>query len=592
MRLTSPILNRELLTFLRMKRAFLGMLAFLAILAVAVGICWWASAYGGYVNQRDVLSRTLFHTVTIGQLLIFSAYSLILTSTKINSERDTKTLELLLSAPLSRLHIVLAKYVSALTVMLLLVIASAPFLSLCFLLGGVSWDEVLSVYYIILLAVLTYGMVGMACSTVFRKNYVALMVGFLVAIFFYVGLLLIVVLLVEIWRVPHSDAMTFGLFQTTSPMGPYFTVSILRNFPGGGGPSFALPARTCLVAHTVFQALVFVVSFLIAWLGFRSLTVRTGEPSRRWRFSLRPRRREKAGRSAEALARRKRRYRPIGAHQNPIYVRESRQFFSPRWIHRVPRYLITATAFALVAGMLHESWGNENYRWNSHMIFLAMMTALGACLFSPFLAARMVTSERENNSLWLLVTTPLSPFQIMWGKLAVPLKVAFRTEVLFTFLALFFFRRWPAGGILWLLHDWIIMLVPLFVMTLLWVSTGLLFSVACKRTVTAIVLTYAWILFLSLTVVVAQMLCDILGTQVLGTPGRDAIREILAVVGPVLCPFLYFLDQKQSNYWSDSHQWSTMAGYAVIIATISTGLFLAAVKLFAHKYSTGSRSRA
>jgi len=266
MTLVSPILNRELLTFLRTKRAFGGLLLFLLVLSAAAGICWWATLSGGGWRDRDILSRNLFTTVTIAQLLIFSAYALILTCTTVNSERDTKTLDLLVSAPLSSLHIVLAKYTAALTVILLLVLASAPVLSLCFLLGGVGWQELVSAYCIILLAVLSYGMVGMACSTVCRKNYGALMAGFLLAAWLYCGVTLLSLVFLEwadLLAGSSSEDIILGVFETTSPLGAYMAANSMLGMPA---PYLGASA---VVLHAIFQLSVFVVSFLVAWLGFR-----------------------------------------------------------------------------------------------------------------------------------------------------------------------------------------------------------------------------------------------------------------------------------------------------------------------------------
>jgi ABC-type transport system involved in multi-copper enzyme maturation permease subunit len=582
MLLVSPILNRELLTFLRRKRAFGGLLLFLVVLAGAAGTCWWTSLMQGNVTARDLLSRSLFHTVMITELIIFSCYALILTCTKINGERDEKTLDLLVTAPLSSLHVILAKYVAALTVIVLLVFASAPFLGLCFLLGGVSGREVLSAYLIILLAVLAYGMVGMACSTLFRKNYVALAVGFLVVLFLYFGdavLLTVVLEAIDKLLPTNSSAVAFAIVYLTSPLAVYVVTNSLLPIQAMRFVSAALPL------HIVGQVSVLIISFLIAWRGFRVIAGRTERAARTRRsfFSL-GRRKEDRGDAAVAPIKappRPKRRRPIGDRINPVYVRENRLFLSRRWKHRLVRYGAAAVVFLVIRSLSMGIFPTRSYSFADCMCLLGVIMAIVAGIFVPFLAARTVTSERETGSLPLLVVTPLRPRQVLLGKMAVVLRYSFGMILIFSFLLIMTSARPSKVSYGRLLYDWIKILPPLFIIALYFATVGLFFSVVCRKTVAAIAWTYGTILILAFSPFFVFLFFGF-------SPRSEDLIKAASTLFPIVSPGFYFLPDVQINFlWHNNNEWAFVISYCMVMFMVCAVIYGAAENIFARKYYSG-----
>jgi ABC-type transport system involved in multi-copper enzyme maturation permease subunit len=592
----SPILNRELLTFLRRKRAFIGLLIYLLILAATAGIVWWqGSETEQSVRARDFISRTLFHSITIAQLLIFSAYSLILTSTKINSERDEKTLDLLITAPLSSLHIVLAKYFSALAVILLLIIASAPFLSLTFLLGGLSGREVVSAYAIVLAAVLAYGMIGLACSALCRRNYVALATAFVIAMAFYGGLALLSALVINAldrwgnFLGAYENLTILFAFCIPSPLGAYTDLMF------GPPPSFGTPIATfvsnnILYVHLAFEALVLLVFFAVAWRRFR-LIIAPDKPVRTVRRTFfmgrlvpvnpapnpapeaGPASNRAAGASRSGWLRRG--PRPIADGVNPVFAREDRMLFSRRLRYRLLRLAIAAAILLISAAMFWEpGQENNNNKFSDYMAPLGIWTAFLVAFFAPMLAARAVTSERETHCLPLLAVSTLRPFEILWGKFAVLLKHVCRAVALFTFVVLFMLPR-PPGGYPILLTDWTKILLPLLSMSVFYLSIGLFCSTLFRKTVTAVIASYG--------VAAAGIAILVLALIYNAVTGAD--MDNVRVAMPFLLPPLFFAGETTSFF--DPAKWFSIAHYCVDLLVASAALFAFAVARFAEL--TGAR---
>ena len=61
----------------------------------------------------------------------------------------------------------------------MLIFASLPIVMLCLPLGGVSLYEVLAAYFGLILSVITFGMISVACSSYFQRTAPSLVVSYL-----------------------------------------------------------------------------------------------------------------------------------------------------------------------------------------------------------------------------------------------------------------------------------------------------------------------------------------------------------------------------------------------------------------------------
>ena len=110
-----------------------------------------------------------------------------------------------------------------------------------------------------------------------------------------------------------------------------------------------------------------------------------------------------------------RRSRPIGPLTNPVMVKEfrCRRFGRLHWLLRLVALcalLSLGLTYATVTGTVN--WGVETIGG----IMVLMQVAL-LVLFTPALAAGLISTERESGGWPLLQMTPMSPLRIVWGKL-------------------------------------------------------------------------------------------------------------------------------------------------------------------------------
>jgi len=176
----NPVLQRELLSNLRMGRAFVLLFAYIALLGVVVLAAWPESQKIDMTNPAA--AKTLVNLFFLGQYLLASLMAPSFAAGAITGEKERRSYEMLLASPLRPGAIVLGKLLASLSHLAILIFCSIPIVLLCLPLGGVSFYEVLAVYLAVILSAVTFGMISLACSSYFRRTASSLVVSYLLVL--------------------------------------------------------------------------------------------------------------------------------------------------------------------------------------------------------------------------------------------------------------------------------------------------------------------------------------------------------------------------------------------------------------------------
>jgi len=160
----NPVLQRELLVNLRMFRGFVLMLVYQALLAAIVYFAW-PQGERLDLSQRSEDARQLVDMFFLGQYVLASLMTPSFAAGAITGEKERRTYEMLLASPLRPGAIVLGKAIASLAYLAVLVFSSLPIIMLCLPLGGVSPYEVLAAYLGLIASIITFGAIGIACSS-------------------------------------------------------------------------------------------------------------------------------------------------------------------------------------------------------------------------------------------------------------------------------------------------------------------------------------------------------------------------------------------------------------------------------------------
>ena len=159
---------------------------------------------------------------------------------------------------------------------------------------------------------------------------------------------------------------------------------------------------------------------------------------------------------------------------------------------------VTLLVYAAAASSFSSGIGDpEAGRGIGKAIFITVMTVslIQVCVITPSLTAGSIAGERERQTYDLLMTTPLSPWQIVLGKLSSAL----------AFALLLIFSALPIAGISLLFGgvsatELLIGIVGLVITAVCYAAVGLFWSAAMRTTLAATVMAQGSIIFLLLSI--------------------------------------------------------------------------------------------
>lgn len=388
----NPVLQRELLVNLRTNRAFILLAVYQVLLAAVTWIAWPSD------NHLDLTlnppsARRLVDLFFLGQYVIASLIAPSFAAGTISGEKERQTYEMLLASPLRPGAIVMGKLVAALTHLALLIVASLPIIVLFLPLGGVSVYEVAAAYLGLFISVILFGSIGVFCSSYFSRTSNSLVVSYLV-------ILPLVIAGVLMWQTLAAD----GVLRLKVIV---FVV-----------PAFAIAAVILMSAATASRLL---YPPDVGSEGKEIIDLEQ-EAAQAVGLVIQP------DQFPDRLFAPPRRDSLMDDGANPVYDKEIHgEIFSQGTLMlRLVIQISILLAIPLMGVLLF--WQTPLAPW------FAVYVIVFNLLVGPVFLAGAFTSERERQTLDLLLTTTLSPWKIFWGKFIVGFRVAF---VLTSFLV------WP-----------------------------------------------------------------------------------------------------------------------------------------------------
>ena len=386
----NPVLQREMLVNLRMGRAFILLLLYQALLAVLVYFAWPQETR---LEANPEAGRALVNMFFLGQYVLSALMTPSFAAATITGEKERKTYEMLLASPLKPAAICLGKMLASLSHLVLLIVASLPIAVLCMPLGGVDYSEILAAFLGLLLSVITFGMISIACSSYFSRTPAALVASYLIILPLALGA-------IWAWQGLEGD----GQLRLT------LTLTVL-------------PLICGLIIASLFMN-----------TSARLLNPPDVGSEGKEVVDLEEEAKEAVGLVIQRDQFPDRLFAPPKSNElmpensNPIYHKEihSEIFSQGTLMLRLVIQISMLLALPIMAICL--------FIWPQLADWYIGYVALFNVLVGPVFSAGSVTSERERQTLDLLLTTTVTPWQILWGKLIASLRIS---SVLTLFLA------WP-----------------------------------------------------------------------------------------------------------------------------------------------------
>ena len=184
----NPIVKKDLKVTVRSMRMSWGLFAYEAVLAVAFLLALLIiQSESNYIGSGNIYSSLvyLFPVVAVAQVCIVALYIPVITASSISGEKERQTFDIMLTTCMSPFSIVFGKVISAVIRILFFVAASMPIMAMSFVVGGLSWSNLLYYLLALLLFSLFAGSVGILASSFCRKSVGAVLLSFVLYFVFF-----------------------------------------------------------------------------------------------------------------------------------------------------------------------------------------------------------------------------------------------------------------------------------------------------------------------------------------------------------------------------------------------------------------------
>lgn len=491
-----PLLGKELRQMARRKRTYVLRCAYLGLLLILLGFVWLIftnefSRGAGVVQQAQrqaQLGQTFFATFAFFTIGFMQVMAPVLTSNAIGAERLARTFDVLVMTPINAWQIVCGKLFSRLMTALTLVGLSLPVLAIVRLLGGVEIDDMIGLIVLAAATATGSAALGLFFSTFIGRAWAVILLSVLVQFAIYVvipacaGMLLSdIIRTARLYRFVQQlwgawwpvVACGFNIFEARSAVGWWIPAAVQLGLalllliasalmvrrlargaagdvrphaaPPGGFPVMPPPLPGALIE----PALPAEPADELPTLAYQPTKIKPSRPAR-----------------------------SVG--DNPVLWHAVRQPLFARLWQRIVAVVATLGLLALT----YVALANENDLDDrgTHAGYAVVFHSV-LLLIAVVVSATAMAGEKESDTWTLLIVSPISGWQVVWGKFCGSLR-----RLLWPWaIVVAHFCVAALTGVVPLAAAMIAVVMSL-ACNLLWLATGLIFSLRCRRTTAAVVL--------------------------------------------------------------------------------------------------------
>lgn len=411
--LLGPIFSRELAITPRRWQHYVYLVLYPTALATLMSTAWFIVVGTQEIRNTGDMARfgaILLQVLAPLQLAVMTFLAALACVSSIAQEKDRRTMVLLLLTRLSDHEVVLGKLFSSLLPIFSMLLASFPIIGLLTLFGGVSWQQILTVYAIAVAASVAAGSVGTLFALWREKTFQALTMTAIV-ISLWIGSWEAVALLAGSERMAGVSIADFA--TACSPFRATYTTLMTTAHPPGVWPK----ELGFLVVAVGVSLVLNVVSTLNlrAWNTGRDALPRNPEAEDEEKTAEQAR----AGHVDARVRTVDQSSRPVW--DNPVLWREMCTWAYGRKV--LIMRLAYVLLFAAAAAGIWLTAPRQELLINAPV----SVVPTAARTLAPFLVVSLVivnalavtsiTNERDGGALDLLLVTDLTPKEFIFGKL-------------------------------------------------------------------------------------------------------------------------------------------------------------------------------
>lgn len=183
MKLSNPILVKEMRTRMRGKRAFIVLTGYILVLSAIIGLIYLVFTKNAPPSILNTAGRVLSAVLIYVQMGLICLIAPTFSSSAISSEREQETFGLLIATLARPSTILIGKLGASLSYLMLTLLGSLPLIALTYSLGGVDMIDIVKSYLVMMVAGVTFCSVSFYWSTLIRRGVLAQLVSIVTVIF-------------------------------------------------------------------------------------------------------------------------------------------------------------------------------------------------------------------------------------------------------------------------------------------------------------------------------------------------------------------------------------------------------------------------
>lgn len=506
-----PIFQKDMRIAGRKLGVYIGRSLYALILAVVLALTFygvWSEHLQTQSNSARIqamqgVAPVIVVSVLWVQFVALTLLAPVLTGGAICEERRAQTLPALLTTPLSPLQIVCSKGASRLAQLVIIALLSLPVLLGVRVFGGVRAETIIAGAALSLSTAIMGASLGLWFSARAARGTTATLITFCVLALIMAGLPLLGLAFNFMFQEHFPGAYLSDVLGDWAPNWP---LEIPESVIEGSSPVVALfmvsagldrgmPVTNIWLGSTIWALVISLLSIVLASVSLRGVMRRSLGAPRLTRRQKRKLRRERASGTATTIdpsQLRSRRSRTVG--DPSVLWREIRQSLFPS------RTMLVVSVLAVLAieGVMFLSLDTDE----SGLVFIPVIVGtILVLLQGALLSSSGFSAERETRTLDVLLTSRVSPFQLVASKMLGSIRRQwFIPTVLLAHMLVIVLLKESHPIVL--LHLAIVFIGPIVFLS----GTGVFFGLRFRKSITASALNLGGALAIWLVIPVAIML--------------------------------------------------------------------------------------
>lgn len=187
----NPVALREMRARMRGPRAFVLLGLYLGLLALLLYVIYLRSGggstytYGGFSGAPNFgptksfeIGQNLFITAFLYLIVFVTVITPAITGGMVSRELEGRTYELLVITPVRSRSVAFGKLFAALSFVFFMVLSALPMACIVFIFGGVTVENIVVGFGVVLMAAITFGIIGLFFSALVKRTGIAVMLTY------------------------------------------------------------------------------------------------------------------------------------------------------------------------------------------------------------------------------------------------------------------------------------------------------------------------------------------------------------------------------------------------------------------------------